>query len=475
MRIRVEWLAPLRFGAFCVTLAAGCGRFGFDAGARENSGIDAAVDLGGANVGAPDASSRDSAIADDAAPPDTDGSFDANLSDGSALVDMAASDMGTVATARRFSDLSGCLGRTMPRPPRACDPEGRPFGGGSGVRADPYTICAEEHLRGLVDAPSASFELSRSLEISANWTPIPMFSGRLDGNGFTLSNLHIDASDTDRLAFIDTLSGAMDHVAFEDVTISGRSQVATIAVNTVGTATISNVIVRTSVTAEDGYACGVACGMSDESVVRSVLVEGLIRNFASGSAGWTGGVATSVAPSSVISDVDMRATVSAPDAWKTGGITVDLAGLVRRVEVSGQIHGGNRTGGVASVLVAGGRLEDVLVSGTVRSTTSVAGGLFAETWSATTPAVTRAVVTGPVIVGDGGSSLGVCAMNCGPASYGDVYYVDETTMLTGCGSGVSCTELTVSEARDPTTFESFPAFWTFESGALPSLCAPDSP
>lgn len=363
-----------------------------------------------------------------------------------------------------------CLGSNAPRPARACNAASEPFGGGTGTALDPYTLCTEEHVRQIRSAPAANFEFAADVTLTTDWLPIPVFSGVIDGNGFSLRGLRIDNAELDRAAFVDTLSGDILHIAFEDAVISARSQVATVAVSVTAGALINNILVRTHVTATASYACGVACSFAASTALRGALVEGRVENFASGGMGWTGGVATSVAAGAIVSDVDMRADVIAPDAWKTGGITVDLSGMVRRVQVSGTVHGDNRTGGVVSVLIGDGRIDDALVTGTVRSTSSVAGGIFAETWSATTPSVTRVVVTGLVVVGDGGSSRGVCAMSCDPASYEDVYYVDETTTLTSCGLAATCTGLTVTEAQDPETFDGFSALWRFASGAFPTLC-----
>lgn len=76
-----------------------------------------------------------------------------------------------------------------------CDPDARPFGGGSGTMSDPFLLCHPEQLQRIGSESnywSSSFELRDDLDLEhladAPFEPIPQFHGVLDGNGHVVAN-----------------------------------------------------------------------------------------------------------------------------------------------------------------------------------------------------------------------------------------------------------------------------------------------
>ncbi|WAB92476.1 hypothetical protein OSS47_00405 [Pseudomonas citronellolis] len=63
------------------------------------------------------------------------------------------------------------------------------FAGGSGTLTDPYLITSAAQLSDIRNDQAAHYRLVADIALSGNWTPIPSFTGSLDGNGYTISEL----------------------------------------------------------------------------------------------------------------------------------------------------------------------------------------------------------------------------------------------------------------------------------------------
>ena len=62
--------------------------------------------------------------------------------------------------------------------------------GGSGVKNDPYLIKTAEHLQRVSEKLNVYYKLGDDIDLEgAMWTPVESFTGELDGNGKTISNL----------------------------------------------------------------------------------------------------------------------------------------------------------------------------------------------------------------------------------------------------------------------------------------------
>jgi len=71
-----------------------------------------------------------------------------------------------------------------------CKALATPYGGGSGTLASPYLICHATHFQNIESNQAAYYTMMTNIDLSTiSYTPITAFSGNLNGNGKTISNL----------------------------------------------------------------------------------------------------------------------------------------------------------------------------------------------------------------------------------------------------------------------------------------------
>lgn len=131
----------------------------------------------------------------------------------------------------------------------------------------PIPLATAADLAGIRDNPAASYVLTRHINLAGvNWVPIP-FSGRLDGGGYSIYNLRIQAPGPDRAEAVDG-----NHKRY-DTRFAGLFSV-------VRGAEISNLHLRNiqlDVTTEDNcFAAGLA-GFAEDTAITNCSVTGRIR------------------------------------------------------------------------------------------------------------------------------------------------------------------------------------------------------
>ena len=77
---------------------------------------------------------------------------------------------------------------------------------GTGTPADPYTIATPTQLSNIRNNPAAHHILLNDITLTAPWTPIPNFTGTLNGNGHTLSNLTVTTTATHNAGLFSAIS-----------------------------------------------------------------------------------------------------------------------------------------------------------------------------------------------------------------------------------------------------------------------------
>ena len=72
------------------------------------------------------------------------------------------------------------------------------FYSGAGTLSDPFEISTPTHLYNIRFFPNSHFRLINSINLSSitNWTPIPVFRGTLDGNGYGIGDMRISRTST---------------------------------------------------------------------------------------------------------------------------------------------------------------------------------------------------------------------------------------------------------------------------------------
>lgn len=205
------------------------------------------------------------------------------------------------------------------------------FAGGDGTGENPWQVADLEQLIKVGDYLDAHFIQIADIDAAAqdNFLPIGLdsvFTGTFDGDGFTISNLSINRTDsTLNIGLFSELGhgAALKNIIVEDADVSGYRFVGILAGRSMG-GEISNCYTSGEVTAwseeENSYAGGITgyvadAGMISHSGSSANVVSGF--RFAGGLAGMIEGDSTIVS-----------------DSWATGDVTADRegGGLV------GQIH-----------------------------------------------------------------------------------------------------------------------------------------
>lgn len=116
------------------------------------------------------------------------------------------------------------------------------FAGGSGTSSDPYLISTPTHLNNVRDFSNTGYRYFKlindiNLDVSPfnsgeGWTPIPLFRGSFDCNGFKIKNLYINKPHQNDIGFfskIDITGTVVKKIVLEDVNIVGYSGVGSVA------------------------------------------------------------------------------------------------------------------------------------------------------------------------------------------------------------------------------------------------------
>lgn len=114
---------------------------------------------------------------------------------------------------------------------------------GEGTEASPYIIDNVDKFKGLSNTSGMYYQLSRDLDFNGiDFTPISTFDGTLDGNGKTISNLTIAATNN-KCGFIGNNTGTIRNLNINNVTLEQAIIAGTIAAENNGT--IDNCHVQT--------------------------------------------------------------------------------------------------------------------------------------------------------------------------------------------------------------------------------------
>lgn len=213
-------------------------------------------------------------------------------------------------------------------------------------------ISTAKELQAMKHDLDEDYELVNDIDASEtqNWNggsgfePIGEFTGSLDGNGYTVSNLHIDRSSTSKVGLFSRInSGSVSNLSITSAQINGSSTVGVLAGEAVNTNTFSNISVNGTVTAADssteigglfGFVEGSLSNITNKSTIEASNAEDHIGGVAGYSSNATYNTVSN--EGTVIGNVD------------TGGISGKFGSSVSASDVtnSGDVTGRYQTGGV---------------------------------------------------------------------------------------------------------------------------------
>jgi hypothetical protein len=163
--------------------------------------------------------------------------------------------------------------------------------------------------------------------LSHGWVPIPIFFGTLDGQGFTISNLIINAN-TNHIGLFSQISGAsITELALENFNINGHNYVGTLA-GYAGHSTISSIQLNSNQVAGREFVGGmVGQGLTlmiSNSALSNMTVSGL-RGIGNGE-GRTGGLVGELlnGTTTILNTVMTHITVIGD--WLMGGLVGHVVG-----------------------------------------------------------------------------------------------------------------------------------------------------
>lgn len=108
------------------------------------------------------------------------------------------------------------------------------------------TIATADDIAKMRANPSANFVLAADIDLAGvAFTPIPNFSGSLDGQGHWIRNIKCEDANTAKRAFISNFGGTfIKNVGFEGCSFIGNEDCAAVVGETTGEGVISNVVVN---------------------------------------------------------------------------------------------------------------------------------------------------------------------------------------------------------------------------------------
>lgn len=229
------------------------------------------------------------------------------------------------------------------------------FAGGTGTEHDPYQIATAEQLNEVRNDTDYStyYILTDHIDLAGygNWVPISGFNGKIDGNGYVISNLSI-SSDSDYAGLFADIgySGKLINMKLENVNVRGQGYVGGLAGQSYGQ------IDKSSVT-------GVVYGKNN--------VGGLVGNLENSS----------------ISESYSTATVSGIDLTsdnEIGGLVGYVyEGVIHKSYATGDVNGNQRVGGLVGFSYRSSTISESYATGAVSGGTYFVGGLVGDHFQTT--------------------------------------------------------------------------------------------
>lgn len=255
-----------------------------------------------------------------------------------------------------------------------------PYAAGSGTVEDPFQICSTTQLGALTGQPEdfgAAFVLMKDLDfegiayagIGASATP---FTGVIDGNGFTISNMVVAGVAAEPVGFVNSADRArLRNIILSDARITGVGSdgVAPLIGNCNLSQARNTRVERASVTGDSSV--GGLVGYANECQVLGAEISATIV----GSDSAVGGV---IGNSNRNAIVDVRASVEvkAALAGEVGGV-IGVDGwsptIIQRVFIEGTIEGDTDVGGLVGFNGEGVDMYRSNFTGTIRGNTGVGG------------------------------------------------------------------------------------------------------
>ena len=285
---------------------------------------------------------------------------------------------------------------------------------GTGVSNDPYIVMDGDQLSATItNYPASYIALKNNIQLTGNWKPVSVFTGNLDGKGYTVNGLKINATVTNS-GWVMTNNGTIHDLKFTGVDVTASVAFGTIA--GINNGVIRNVEVSGTINSTNtGDVLG---GIAGENQQAGVIDNCLVNAQITATCGMVGGI--------VGRNKGTGATVQ--NCTSQGSITVTgaktrIAGIVGRGEGSDLIKGclssmnitatTSGANGVGGIFGANNndlmKIEECMFTGTVKSGNDV-GGIAGVGVNVKNCLVESATITN-MVAGTNGNAGGICGTN----------------------------------------------------------------
>lgn len=138
---------------------------------------------------------------------------------------------------------------------------------GKGTAERPYIVFSEEQLARISDMPDKHYRLGSDIVLTKQWTTIEKFTGMIDGNGYKISNLFVDA-EQNSAGFIGNNFGTVKNLSV-DGTVNAKNRAGIIVGKNFGE--IDGCTACGSVNTKENRAGGI-CGDNSGEISNSLAV-----------------------------------------------------------------------------------------------------------------------------------------------------------------------------------------------------------
>ncbi len=231
--------------------------------------------------------------------------------------------------------------------------------GGDGTAENPYLISSAGDLAMISRDSDAHYKVVKDFSMSnyGEWTPIPAFSGTLDGDNHVISNLVLDGNSPYSALFESTENATIKNIVLNKPSVEiGEASNAAFIVAQAITTTMSNIhIYDATVSGSESAWCsfgGIANMVMFNSAISECSVNGL--SFNAPSCSTVGGIAADLRTGTTVSTCAANGTISADNT--IGGIAgasgtdCSIINCHTNLEISGK----NTIGGIAGTTERGG-------------------------------------------------------------------------------------------------------------------------
>jgi len=278
--------------------------------------------------------------------------------------------------------------------------QGAVFAGGDGSVGNPYLIGTAAALDYVRNEPTKNYKVIADITLTNPWTPIPTFSGSIDGQAYKVTGLTINST-TANDGFFNTFSGTLKNLQMLGVNCTTNSAFGVIAGKNAG-GTIQNLTVSGTVTSTN--ANDVLGGIAGELSAGGKVTQCYAKLNITSSSGMVGGIVGRITVASgPVAEVSYCTTA--------GSIVINTAK--------------NRIGGIVGraegTVVSGGIIKNCLSSMAISSTGTNAGnangmgGIFGADQNASIVPIDQCMFTGSVVCGfsiGGIAGVGSSVTNC---------------------------------------------------------------